>query len=450
MALLYDDANTGVFRHLGILIKHLNLLGTDETNLDADLDAIQDVFEAGDQTIYSEPLRQAFESLQGSHISLRASLADVAESRLRDRASVVNELGLDQDGIQTVLAALITQMIVDSETVDANVVTVGTVTAGGSNAGNGTVLVSKVLDGYSAPAAGVRPHVAYNGVDSEFSYDETNVIECTADNPSDATGAGSERFSSRGEIQADGTWSTDADGSGSGPSLRTLQSESLLSNLNFESFTVANTPDSWTIDSGTAGTHILSEATEVYRGDTSLEIAGDGAQATIQISQAPAVTQLNPLRRYCVAFRYKASATDTSGQALTVQFEGTGYTAASSEKVAITGDNFSTSWSLQHFYVNLPADLPSDWKLVVKVTGTLNTGKIVYVDDIGFGPVTWHNGVGFVVVAGSTPFIRGDRFTFTTASNGAGTFQTFFRKAWGVQLPSLADTNETIDDALAE
>lgn len=450
MALLYDDANTGVFRHVGILIKHSNLLATDATNLDTDLDAIQDEFEAGDQTQYTEPLGNSFRSAKQSMIGLRAQLATVAEARLRDRTSVVNELELADSSIQTVLAALIKQMIADSETVDGSVVGIGTIAAGSANVGDGTVLASKVLDGYSSPARGVRPHTSYNGVDSELSVAETVLFTCTSDNPSDNTGEASEQFSVRGEIPNAGPWDTDAEGSGNGPQVTVLQDSSLLQNLAFETFTTTNTPDDWTIDDGDAGTHVLEEATEVYRGSKSLELAGDGSEATIQISQAPTLTQLNPLRRYCLSFRYKASATDTSSQALVVQFEGTGYTAASSEKVSIAGDNWSTSWSLQHFFINLPADLPSDFKLVIKVTGTMNTGKKLYIDDMAFGPVSWHNGLNFAVIAGATPFIRGDTFTFAITNSQAGTFQEFFRKAWRVQLPSLTDGNESIDDALAE
>ena len=148
-----------------------------------------------------------------------------------------------------------------------------------------------------------------------------------------------------------------------------------------------------------------------------------------------------------MAFRYKADASISAGT-LTVQFEGTGYTAGATEKVVILPGALATSWTLASFFVNLPGNIPSDFKLVVKWTGTPDNNKNLYLDDMALGPVTYGGGLGVVVVRGATPFERDDVFTFTVA-NTEGVVQKAFRQVFGVQLPSDASAGETIADSVA-
>jgi hypothetical protein len=53
-----------------------------------------------------------------------------------------------------------------------------------------------------------------------------------------------------------------------------------------------------------------------------------------------------------------------------------------------------------------------------------------------------------VAVRNSAPFVRDDQFDFTV-TNTEGGFQAFFRRTFGVQLPSHA-TTPTIADSLAQ
>jgi hypothetical protein len=115
--------------------------------------------------------------------------------------------------------------------------------------------------------------------------------------------------------------------------------------------------------------------------------------------------------------------------------------------VVLPAAAFPTDWALPHFWINTPTILPADWKLVVEVTGTLTNAVAVYVDSLALEAVTYHGGVGLVVVAGQTRWISGDRTTFTVANDQAGKFQEFFRKRYKVQLPSSGSPN--ISDALA-
>jgi len=169
----------------------------------------------------------------------------------------------------------------------------------------------------------------------------------------------------------------------------------------------------------------------------------------LQISQA--VSGLVPGKRYCVACWVKGDATIASG-ALTIQMEGTGYVAGTVEKISMddTALAAQTSYGLEYFYFNAPWEIPSDFELVLKITGTLTDSAIVYVDGLALGPVVYHGGVGLAVIAGDEAFLQGDQFSFALSNDGAGTFQEYFRKAHKYQLPSDLSGTETIADSLAE
>ncbi len=438
---------SALFADIGKLVKNINLFGTDASDVDTRRDEIADQFESNNQQPSISSLFNVANSAKSALSSVRSQLAAMASARLQDNDTVIAILNLPTDGVDAVLTALIADMTANSQTIDASTVTLGTVTAGSGNVGNGTAVISKVLDGVTAPASGITARTAYDGLDSEISLAETMTLSCNSDSYTDRQTSGQEGFALYGELAVSDKWGVDEGGSGNGPTVRTANSSAILSNKDFENFT-SNAPDNWTIDSGTAGTHIFRESTNIYRGTYALKFLGTGAQATIQLSQTP--TTMTPRKRYLVSFRYKASAVDTNAQFLQAYFTGTGYTAASSEKVNIAGDVWSTSWAHAYFWINVPANMPSDWAFILRVTGTPSSGKAVYIDSLAVTPAVYHNGVAVGVIAGSTPFVRGDSFTWTVANDNAGTFQKFFRKQFGVQLPSNTGGSETIADSLAE
>lgn len=448
MAIEYTDANTGLFTHLGKIVKRINVYeGLPDTDLPADLDALLTILQgSGGQDAVAEGLVSSYDGIMSSVDSWRNTLLGYATKRLRDPATVIQELELYTNDLATVFARLITQMTVDSKTIDKSTVSLGTVTPAAANQGNGTVLVSKVLDGYSRPTKYTPGHPLYAGVDSELGVPaETMTLVCAADSENDGRTEGQESFLWYGETEYP-HFSYRTEGSGQGPTIATVQAASLLNNLDFESFST-NTPSNWTIANGTAGTHIFAEtgAANVYHGSKSIKFLGTGAQAVIGISQAFPVSQLRPLRRYLCTIRYKAASVPAAGTIL-IQPTGTGFTAGSTEKFTVAAAAFSTSWALASFYINLPAIIPSDFALTVTITGTLSNGVAVYFDNLAFAPVEWHGGVNLGIVAGSTRFMRGDKFTFTVANDTAGVFQEFFRRGYGLQLPSSG--SPTINDSL--
>jgi hypothetical protein len=454
MSLDYTGSSLGLFRHLGKLVKHFNQFQDDamdgSTGLEADRDEITDAFDAGDLEGVIDGLASAYDRWKVEYVDRRATLARYMLARLQDRITILDEIGATSLDASEILYRLIDQMTADSQTVLSSSVTLGSVSAGGSNVGNGTVLTTKVLDGYSSPGARsglfYRAHPAYNGLNSELAVaSETMTVQCVEDIYDNQ---GVVTFEWRGKLSDQaGQYGIDTDGSGTIGNITEIHETTtdIVTNADFEDFTTPNIPDGWTIDSGTAGTHVKSNTSNVAHGSTSLQLVGDGAQATIKVAQAIASNVVNTNRCYALTAQVQADASIGAGT-LTIWFEGTGYTAGASEKISIAPGSLPTSMTLETCLITMPASIPSDFKLVVKWDGTPTNAKNVFIDDIGLAPVSYGGGVGIAIVRGTTPFTKRDKFTFTVA-NSEGVFQKAFRQIFGVQLPSAG--SPTIADGLA-
>jgi hypothetical protein len=392
-----------------------------------------------------EPL---YESFQDQTLGWIGILQSYASRRLTHLTTIIEQLPLPIGaGISQVLAELIRDMIANSQTINKSTVTLGSVTANGTNIGDTTILTTKLLDGVTPPWQQANAIPQYANVNSELVVaSETITLTCTRDSETDGVSEGSESWDWQGGASGGNLYDWRGEGSGSGPSIQTANAAGIVTNGEFENFTVANTPDNWAVDNGTVGTTILKDASDFKRGAASLKFTGNGAEATQQISQP--ITTLTPLRCYGVALWVKGQSGIAAG-ALTISFTGTGYSASSTEKISLNAAALAalTSWTLKNFFVVLPATLPSDWKLVISVGSTLTNAKSVRFDGLVVKPVDYHGGFGVIAVAGATPALRRDRYTFTVANNDAGVFQKFMRKTYLTQLPSSASSS--IDDALA-
>lgn len=452
MALSYDDANTGVFTHLGKIVKNFDLQPTYATLVETMRDEIIDVFEAGDVNVAIDGFASDCESMVSEHVARRATLANFALRRLQDRTTVLNEIGAVSSSQAEIIHKLIARMILDSESVDASTVTLGSTTAVSGNVGNGTIVSTKILDGYTSPGTvsggQVASHPEYRGVNSELAVTETMSFRVTADSFSDGLAEGAETIQWQGGVAGEKYGFFEGSGS-TLPTLTPINAESIVSNGDFETF-ANNVPEGWTLVSGTGGTHVRQETTaaDVYHGDSALRFDGDNSQATISVSYTMDRTQIRANKMYAVSVRIKASGASPSA-ALTIRFEGTGYSEGSTEKITIADGAHPTSYTLYTFFVIMPATIPEDFKLVISWASTPAASTKLWLDDLAFGPVVYGGGVGVIAVRGSTPFVRDDRFTIAVSNNEAGLFQRFFRRVFGCQLPSNAAASETIDDALA-
>lgn len=435
------------FTLLGRCIKHINLIQTDETNSIADEQNVADVFEADDQSdLISPQLSNAINTQRNAFRLARVQLAALGIKRFLQDDTVYDELGLPSKSQDAVLAAFAKQMVADSESIDASVVTLGSVTANAGNTGNTTILLDKGLDGITAPGRGLKALIENRDFDSELCKSEDCLVTCVSDQYRDGAISGKERYQISGE-QSFPAWSYDEGGSGRATQLRTVLDLSHITNGTFENIT-SNVPDNWTLAAGTAGTHILEETVQIYRDTKSVEFAGNASLAAITITIAPnSLTQLAG-KRVVMGMWYKASATQAGTVELRLNVSGTGFSPSSGQKIVITGDNFQTDWTLSTVVFNLPLDLPSDSVLTLSLAGTPEAAKTVWVNQVFLCPVQFHGGFNVSVIPGDTDPIAGDRWTFAVSNDGAGTFQSFFRRS-GYQLPSDTGGSETISDSLA-
>lgn len=433
---------TALFTDLGIVIKKLNTYQTMAgTTFPTDRDAI--AVEIESFLSCTSKLKPAYDSAQKALVSLRQALASINTVRLQDSATVTLQLSLVTSDMTTILRALYRQMGLDTASIDASVVTLGSPSYAAANVGNGALYVSKVLDGVTPPGSNMPSCQQYAGVDSELCVpSETVTVECVSDSEVDRRTEGQEGFTMRGgPAYPKLSWETE--GSGQGPSFTCFNESSLITNPGFETWSSATAPAGWTISAGT----VAQESSTIFRGTYALKFAGTGA-ALLTMTQAVSPSRLTARKRYLLSIAVKASSVPAAGN-LVVKFTGTGYTAASSEKIDIAAGSLPTTWTLYQCWINLPATLPSDWALSITVTGPLSNTVNLFLDSIVFAPARYHGGFCFGLVAGSTNWLRGDRITFTVANNQAGVFQEFFRRWFGFQLVSDNAGAETISDALA-
>lgn len=364
-----------------------------------------------------------------------------------DKTTVRDELNLgDVSDFGKVFEAFYKVMLAATEYVTPNVVTLSAVTPVMTNTEVGTAIVSKVLDGVTPPHPGYPVVSSYSGEDSELALTDDMALVCVADSEVDGLAEGNEQFQWVGNPSAGHNYSWLVYGSGTGPLVSPIQSGTLMNNLEFQNFT-SNAPDDWDVDTGTAGTHIDDDTVTFYRGTTALKLVGDASLAAIQISQ-DAPDTLVPKKRYAVGFWIIGNASSTSGT-LTIQFEGTGYTASSSERILLNNAAIvtgSSDWSWYSFFINMPAEIPDDFELVIKFDGTPSAHEI-FINGGGMKEVDYFNGHCVMIYAGQNKYLRGDRMTYTVTNNYAGVFQTAFAKLLGVQVPS--DASPTQADSLA-
>lgn len=446
MALDYSN----LFAMLGELVEAGNYMQTLYSALDGYEDEVEADYATAGRYDLVAPIPAMFAGFKNGVTGWIGQLNAQAAALLVDKTLVRDETLIGSGtSLQEVCKALFDQMVADGQDVLKSTVTIGSVSTNSVNAGAGTVLTTKVLDGYNSPAAGLQAHVGYAGLNSELSFNDTITLQCISD--SEGTGSvseGYETFRWIGKPPGGDQFGWVAPGTGSGKTVEVQNGFAYFANLEFETWST-NTPGSWTITDGTAGTHIFQDASTPKRGSAALKLTGDGSQATIGLSQSFANGMTpNPSRMYCLSAWVKGQGSTLAGT-LTIKLTGTGYTAASSEKIEMdyTALSAQTSWGLENFFIVMPKEIPDDFKLVISVTGTLTSGKSVFVDGVTFGPVTYENGIGVAIVAGAAKYLKGDKHVFTIANDDAGKFQTWFRKFVGMQMPS--DASPSISDSLA-
>lgn len=440
----------GLFTRIGLIGGILSSVNTYRgTTLPAKVVTLDAQFDADPDFIAQ--LYPSLTAWQGGAGSLSAYLKGLARTVVIEMVNDDNEQ--PDKGIETALIELVRQMTGSSDSVNASSSVGLTSVAYASNTGVGvTVCSAKLRSGRYAENAIV----------------EDIILKCNADAQNDGLTSGNETFAWQGEFATGDSlswlWPQGSGGSGSLTVISAADdaksSGNLTTNGDFETFTVANTPDNWTVATGVVGTSVKQGAVP-YLGSANLEIVGDGAELTClrqtfnSSSGSLAVLEARQQYAFNAWMRVSASATGVLRIALVdgsnaVINDDQGTANSFTQNVA----GLTTSYAQVSGTFRLPRVLPSSIKLEMKLTTALQNTKKIYIDEVCLAVMSqlYTQGPSVAVFRGSTAFITEDYFTLTTA-NTAGGFQRLFDRLFDMRslsllLPSNDAGAETVLDSL--
>ena len=451
MAIDFDSNPGGLFTRIGKGAYVLQIRHADIAALKTAVNNVEAQYQSTNQNLV-DLIYTNRDSAINSEVGSLFYWQSLAQSTLIQM--VDDDTALSSPTVNAAMPILIAQMISGSETVKANTVSVA-VTTGSGNTGTAVCIASVV---------------GPDGKNREYVFNETIVATATTDSQSGGT-AGSESWSLVGEIAESNTLSQNWPlGSGVSTSLTTTDpatSRSMIANGDFEDFTVANTPDNWTITVGSAGGTVFSEGTIYYRGVKSLKILGDGSQLTAltqsfnQSSGSGSTPRLKPSTVYGVSVWIRMSATPTNGTLILELIDGGGTVISNDQSVAnrITKvlSTVSTSWVNVNGFFQTPRVMPSStpYKFRIRLSVAIDNAKSLYIDDLGQIQATelYTGGPYVAIFTGATATVKADTFSIAVSNNWGGKFQKTFERYFGMrslgqQLPSATGGGETISDSL--
>ena len=458
MAIVYNT----LFGRLGRLFRHAQEVRTYQSTLDTQFADTVGEF-TGAAAEFVAPLTRNLERRKVDATGLSTDVQSAATRTLLEMTDA--NFTLTKRTVEGALQELIKQMVADSASIDGNAITIGSATASGSNVGNGTFLMSAVapiVDRY-----GNRP----GNVHLQNCKDETVKAVCRKDSTQRDVDVQHEQFEGYGQRkvgQFDQDWPA---GSGTRTIVRAVSSsrdggrrpgENVTTNGDFEDFT-ANAPDNWTIETGTAGTHIFA-AGSGYNGSNAIKLVGDGS-TTIRLYQrlrntSETMGQINPDRPYSISFAIKyATAAPTASIRVSIEdASGTrlnNSVALREMSATITSGSVGTSYALVTNTCFSPTNIPKGSRIVLETTANLANTSQIFIDDLTVAEMTplGPGSPAVQMIPGSTAFRIGDTFTRTVANDNAGAIalemdRFFDMEARGLNLPANVAGGETIADSL--
>lgn len=448
MALDFTSATGHLFNRLGkafAAIKYINLFMANGDlsaggvkSVGVLVDAIDAQFASARQDLVSNlyPTRDALRQACNSHKQSFAQLAtDIVIQMVND------DTPLSSPTLGPALTELIHQMVAAPATVDAN--TTSVTPASGTN--NGTTTIISTIKGP-------------NGANREYPQAETITVTCTTDANTGTASAGSETWQAVGvpatTSPLDWDWPK---GSGCNQSFTAVPPTAglgtVLVNGDFELFTVANTPDTWQLTTGSFGTTVKS-STGSYQGTTCLQFVGTGAELTTVYQTFDDPTSgtsiiLQPNAVYGFAAYVKVSATPSTG---ILEFALTNSVGtilqddqSVDQKITKSLTAVSTTYVLVSGFFTTPRILSSSTplRMRIRLSTALDNAKSVNIDNVTLGRATqaYQGGPWLFAIPGSVRAAIGDVYTVAVANDQAGEFQywvqrCFDMRSFGLQLPS--------------
>lgn len=389
---------------------------------------------------------------QSSQSGFLTYLSQLAQSTLVTMANADTALATKTN--QAALALLISQMNSATTYVTASSVTIGAQANVGTPNGNPIVVGSKNRG---------------DGLIHQLIFPETLTFACTADSQSGAT-LNQEPLSITGQAaQADPLsylWPAGSGASSGVTACDALQNNAggnKLNNGDFETFTVANTPDQWTIATGSAGAEVASEATIVYGpGLKALKLIGGTGILTALTqtfgSSTGTLATILPDTQYALNFWLKADVVPAAGTLIVELIDQNNNVVADDQstnnRLTITQGGITTSYVAQNVVFRTPKVLPSTIKLRIRLSVAITAGSNYFIDRMALNQMTqiYPGGPWFSVFSANTKLIAGDSYT-VAITNTYGVFQQYFERVFGlrnlgVQLPYYTGSGTNINDNL--
>jgi hypothetical protein len=449
--------STGLFTVIGKYVKAINVwngyISTMETLKDEIFDKLED---ESLQDLYVDLPSQflGFKTAVGSWID---SLIGEVEDILLDEDYVTDELPIFQRDVTTVLNAIYDYMVDNSLTIESSVVSlaasdtdkssfaINSSTGGGySGFNHGRVFITRKLDGLSDPSSTVTAHQRYANAEGQLSMSATHLARVISNSE------GAEVVQLFSEVDAQAPYGPTVEKPGNGPTVVNAMSSNIIpANHDFSLWSSA-TPNSWTMAGGVETTDWARSVATADRHDA----------LVIKTDEVTAKQQLTGLVRYqmyffgVIGFAGFADGTDTATFVTTVEtVAGSAYDTSNSlvfEDNYIPGltDVGTDKWGFMYgFFCPGEDDDLNDFYLKIRMSAQTDPDMHGYIYETVVAPVTYYNGIAHAYWSPVNTPDTNDYGSIAIANNNNGVFQTFFRRAFDIQLPT-ADS-PTIDDALA-
>lgn len=456
---------TTFYTVIGKNVKQINEMVTYYTELETAKDATYAVMNtAGLQDLYA-PLPNVYLGYYGAVAGWIQELVSNVQSVIVDEEFVLDELPIFASDTATVLDAIFDYMVLNTSTLKASIVTLATVdidyakvtfqTGVGSlptGAPNPTVFVSRLLDGVNAPTNLVRANTHYNNLESQLAMTATVFAKCVASAP------GQEVLQLFSDSPEQASYTYDAEAPGNGGQIVNAESNNLIAtNYDFTTWS-GNNPTGWPLTGGTAGTDWVDSS-------------GSGV-GPLRINTAGTYTkqQMSGLQRN-TAYMFAAAVQciGTTGTAVVkMRIENvdgvTVHKAFADVTIADVSDSSTNQSYIYGFYSPSNTVNLDDIYLAVEYDAESNSGTYMRLYKVVAVPVTYFNGLGFAFwnpyVDYLSTFNQSQSTTheeialngyaqIAVANGNEGVLQTFFRKAFNVQMPTDGTGSHTIADTLA-
>lgn len=431
---------TKLFTLIGKYVDKINDYYAQIATYASDQSAIETTLASEGVVRFADGLEDMFTGFK-DQISLNISrLIDKVSELLTDEDLIGVNFSFGQSpNLDIVFPALIKDMMDNAQTIKSNNGTTGLAVYDLANSNSVYLHRSLTLDGVAAPMSGARSTVHYSGVVSQLlPTSETITLTCISDSESDGVAQGSEVFEITGTGAASDPYSAEGENIGKLGTITPVDNNNtgLIVNGGFDSWT-AGEPDSWTNAGATTN---YEEGPPIYGSGSSLLTIQDDNE--LYLTQTISENSLKRNKAYFVTL-WCAKDTDAGGdQTITLEVEVNG----STQSTSITPT--STSFEPVGTTILIPAELTGDVVINVRTPGDVldSANDPVIIDSVILSEAVFYSGVAMVLTCGGSKVLRGDTITYTLTNNNAGKFQTFFRKAYKVQLPS--SSSPSISDSL--